>query len=134
LRRRKIRTSPRELGAALAVALALGGCGSGAQRAAPPPPHLPAALASQLASRSDEVARLLSRNDACGALAAATDLQRKTVAAINSGRVPARLQEPLQSAANDLVFRIRCVPPPAPDEDDKGKNEGHGKGHDGGDD
>jgi len=75
---------------------------------------------------------LLDRNAGCAALAEARALQRHTVAAINAGRVPARLQEPLSATANDLVFRIRCVPPrpqatPAPAAEDKGHE--HGKGH-----
>jgi hypothetical protein len=123
------RTRLPELGATLGLALALGGCGGSDERAAPPPPRLPAPLASQLASRSDEVARLLESNDGCAALAAAKKLQEDVIAAINSGRVPARLQEPLQGAANDLTVRITCVPPqPPPDEDDEGKDK-HGKGH-----
>jgi hypothetical protein len=117
-----------ELGVALA-ALALGGCGSGSERAAPPPPLLPAPLAADLASRSDDVARLLASNDGCGALAAAKALQTEAITAINAGRVPARLQEPLSGAANDLTVRINCAPPP-PEENHtgKGKGKGHGKG------
>jgi hypothetical protein len=124
----KIRTRLLGVGPALGVALAVAGCG-GEKRTPPPPPPLPAALASQLAARSDEVARLLERNDGCAALAAATELQRETIAAINSGRVPARLQESLLGATNDLTVRITCVPPqPPPDEDDDGKDK-HGKGN-----
>jgi hypothetical protein len=48
--------------------------------------------------------------------------------------VPARLQEPLLGAANDLVLRIHCAPPPAPaqngdDEQRRDKGKEHGKGH-----
>jgi hypothetical protein len=130
LPRRRIRTRPRELGAALAAALFVGGCGSGNERAAPPRPRLPAALAAHLASRSDDVARLLETNDGCRALAAAKELQRETVAAINARRVPSPLQEPLLTAANDLTVRIQCAPPPPPAaEGDKGKNDAHGKEH-----
>ena len=122
-----------ELGVALAAALALGGCGSGNKRAAPPPPRLPAALAARLAARSDEVARLLESNDGCDALAAANELKSAVIAAVNARRVPARFQEPLLGAANDLTGRITCSPPPH--EEHKGKSKGHGKGkggHDGG--
>jgi hypothetical protein len=116
-----------ELGAALAAALVLAGCGGGNERATPPPPRLPETLAADLASRSDKVARLLDRNDGCGALAAAKELRNATIAAINAGRVPARLQEPLQGAANDLAFRITCASAP-PTENHKGKDKGRGKG------
>ena len=116
-----------ELGVALAAALPLGGCGGGNERAAPPPPRLPAPLAADLASQSDDVARLLESNDGCGALAAAKALQTEAIAAINAGRVPARLQEPLSGAANDLTARINCAPPPS-EETHKGKDKKHGKG------
>jgi hypothetical protein len=128
LRRRKIRTKLHELGATLVVALALGGCGSGGERAAPAPPRLPASLAADLASRGDDVVRLLESNDGCGALAAAKALQTETIAAINARRVPARLQEPLLGAANDLTVRITCAPPP-PEKNGKTKDKKHGKGH-----
>jgi hypothetical protein len=95
-------------------------------------------VASQLASSSDAVAQRLDANDGCSALAAARQLQRETIAAVNARRVPARFQEPLLGAANDLVLRIHCAPPaPAAEGKDKGKKgEGHGKGkhgRDGGD-
>jgi len=120
--------------ASAAAAAALAGCGSGTKDAAPPPPRLPAKLAARLASESDAVGRLLSRSDGCGALAAARRLQHEATAAINAGRVPARFQEPLAAAANDLVFRIHCapvvVPTPAPQaKEHHGKGHGHGKGH-----
>jgi hypothetical protein len=83
------------------------------------------------------VRRLLLRSDGCGALAAARQLRQETIAAVNARRVPARFQEPLLGAANDLVLRIHCAPPPrapaaAPDEDGHGKShgKGHGKRHD----
>jgi hypothetical protein len=122
LRRRRIRTRRLDLGSALAAALVLGGCGSGTQRAAPPPPRLPADVASRLASRSDEIVRLLAARDGCGALDAAATLRQEAIAAINTGRVPARFQEPLLAAANDLPIRIHCAPraAPAPANEEKG--------------
>ena len=119
-------------GAALAAALTLAGCGSGTNRAAPPPPRLPAKLAAGLASESDAVAGFLARNDGCGALAAAQRLQRDTTSAINARRIPARFQEPLAAAANDLVFRIHCAPvvaPQPPPAEDRAKHHGDGNGH-----
>jgi hypothetical protein len=131
LQHRRIRTTRREAGAALAAALFLAGCGSGDERAAPSPPRLPAALAAQLASRSDDVARLLRQNDGCSALAAAKALQRETIAAVNARRVPARFQEPLLGAANDLVFRIHCAPSPAASAPADEARHGEGKHHKG---
>src|SRR3954453_17331382 len=100
------RTRRRKRGAAAPPAPLLGGCGSGDRRAAPPPPRLPAGLAARLASSSDEVVARLAANDGCGALAAAHRFRDETIAAINAGRVPARFQEPLVGAANDLPLRI----------------------------
>ena len=129
---RRIRTRPPGVGAALVAALVfVAGCGAGSERAAPKRPLIPAALAAKLAARSDDVVRLLERNDGCGALAAAKDLQRETIAAINARRVPARLQEPLVGATNDLLLRIHCAPPPPPAaEADNGEQKKHGKGDD----
>ena len=52
-------------------------------------------------------------------------LQQETLASINAGRVPAPFQEHLASAANDLVSRIRCIPPAQPH--DRGKHKGREK-------
>jgi hypothetical protein len=94
---------------------------------------LPAALAQNLAERSDEVADTLAAGDDCGAAAQADDLRGAVVAAINDGRVPPPLQEELSGAANALVSRIECVeappPPPPPattaeeEDDDGGETE-----------
>jgi hypothetical protein len=117
----------------LLLAATLAGCGSG-RKAAPPEPKLPVALAEQLAARSDKVAEALDAGDSCRALEEAVRLHRETIAATNAGRVPGPFQEQLGTTAQDLVSRIRCVPPPAQeenkDEDHRGKGEGRGKkGH-----
>jgi hypothetical protein len=120
------------IAASVAAVAVLGGCGNGTKHAAPPPPRLPAALSARLASESDSVAQLLGRSDGCGALAAARRLQQEATTAINAGRVPARFQEPLAAAANDLVFRIHCAPVVAPrpaPQEHHGKDHGEGKGH-----
>jgi hypothetical protein len=132
LRRRKTRTRRLELGAAAAAALCLSACG-GAKQSAPPPPTLSRLLASSLATRSDAVAHALAAGDSCRALALAHQLQQRTIAAINDGRVAAGLQEQLSSAVNALVARVTCVAP-APAEHEHGKRKGHGKKHDKGDD
>jgi hypothetical protein len=76
-----------------ACSCAVAGCGS-AERAAPPP-RLPHELAQRLAHEADA---LRTRK-------LALRLQREVVAAINAGRVPAALQEELQSRANAVVDR-----------------------------
>jgi hypothetical protein len=138
LQRRKTRTRSRDLGAALAAALCLAGCGSGGERDAAPPPTLPRRLAITLAERSDEVARVLDGGDACRAHTLAEQLRQETIGVINTGRVPSVFQEPLLDRVNSLATRIRCVPPPVvtnqPDKKDKrehgkGKKKSH-KGHD----
>jgi hypothetical protein len=76
-----------------ACSCALAGCGSAKRDA--PPPRLPPALAQRLAREADGVrTREL-----------AVRLQLDVVAAINAGRVPAPLQEELQSRANAVVDR-----------------------------
>ena len=129
MQRRKIRTRRPELGAALAAALCLSGCGSGPDHRAAPPPKLPPAVASDLAARSDQVARALAAGDACRAAGLARQLQQQTIAAVNAHRVPAVFQEEITSTVNDLVGRITCVPARKPGED-RGKHKGekkHGK-------
>ena len=123
MQRRKTRTKRPELGAAVAVALCLAGCGSSHRVA--PQPKLPAPGASALASRSDEVAQALAGGDQCRALSLARQLQQETIAAINARRVPAAFQEQLGSTVGDLLSRIQCVPAVKPPEG--GKHKGKGK-------
>jgi hypothetical protein len=122
------------VGAALVAALSLAGCGSGTDKPAAPPPRLPHTLALALAQRSDEIAAALDGGSACRALTLARGLQQQTIAAINTGRVPGPLQEPLQMTVNDLAGRIRCVPPASEEKGHgKGKHKGkkkHGEGDD----
>jgi hypothetical protein len=87
-----------------------------------------------LAAQSDAVANALAAGDSCRALALAHVLQRRTIAAINQGRISAGLQEQLSSAVNALVVRVTCVPPAAPPEaHGHGKHKGHEKKHKGDD-
>jgi hypothetical protein len=121
----------------VAVVMAAGivaGCGSDAERPAPPAPKLPFEIARRLATDSDRVAAALDAADPCGALDAAQGLQRDAVEAINAGRVPAPFREELLSAVNDLVNRIECVPEEDDDERGRGKGKGKGKGKDKGKD
>jgi hypothetical protein len=119
------------------------GCGGDGREQ--PTPTLPAAVASELAARSDAVAAKLEANDPCGALADAESLQQETIAAIDAGRVPQRYQEELTAAVGSLATSISCTIPPLPDaaaededeheaededdDDDDGKGKkGKGKG------
>lgn len=105
-RRRKTRTL-RRLTLALGCALLAGGCGGG--------PTLPSDLAAQLAARSDSAAARLESGQFCAARADAAALQNQSIAAINSGRVPADLQEELLGSVNALLEAISCTPPAADD-------------------
>lgn len=107
----------------LVLAAVAAGCGSGEP---PPAPLLPAQVADALAARSDAVAQRLEQGDGCGARGEAEALQADTIAAVNSGRVPARYQEELSSAAAALVASIECVPAPLADEEED-DDEGKGK-------
>ena len=80
------------------------------------------------------MARALGTGNSCRALALARRLQQRTIAAINDGKVAAGLQEQLSAAVNELVTRVRCVPPvvtttPARPTHDHGKQKGHEKRH-----
>jgi hypothetical protein len=75
------------------TACSLAACGQ-AKHAAPPP-RLPHPLAQRLAQ---EAAAVVTRR-------AALRLQRHVIAAINAGRIPAALQEELQSRVNAVAER-----------------------------
>ncbi|MBA3734835.1 MAG: hypothetical protein H0W90_06510 [Actinobacteria bacterium] len=68
------------------------------------------------------MAKALTTGDPCRAATLAQQLQRETLASINSGRVPGPFQEHLASAATDLVSRIQCVPAAKPQVNGKHKS------------
>ena len=113
---------PSALLVASSVALAAG-CGSSAreQPTVKPAPRIPAAVAQQLAFDADAVASA----QGCAARAPAKQLLDDVIAA--SPRIPARYQEQLTSAANDLYAQIPSCPPPQGH--GKGKNPKHDKSH-----
>jgi hypothetical protein len=125
--------------AALVVALALAGCG-GDDRASnatetAAAPTLPRALAEELALASDDVAELLEAGDGCAASERAADLRERALAAVESGDVPAALEEPLVTTVEGLAARIVCEPATTEkDDEDRGKGKGKGKEKDKGDD
>jgi hypothetical protein len=111
-------------------ALLLAGCGGGPdRRAAPPrPPRIPADVASRLAAEADQVAALAPGS--CEARNAAARFRADVIASI--GRIPARYQEPLTSAANTLAERLAtCAEPkPKPTEHKPPKHHHHHEKHD----
>jgi outer membrane murein-binding lipoprotein Lpp len=105
-------------------AVLLAGCGSSDRHhpSARPAPRIPAAVARQLAADADAVASA----QGCAARAPAKQLLDDVIA--SSDRLPARYQEPLTSAANELYARIPACPPPRP-KPGKGHKPKHGHGH-----
>jgi len=110
-----------------AVALAVGGCGGdGGQRDTGP--RIDSAAASELADRSNEIARLLDEGDVCGAAHEADLLRAQAQAEIDEGRVPGTLGAELVAKADDLVNEVNCdepepPPPPPPSDEDDGDDE-----------
>jgi hypothetical protein len=102
------------------------GGGGGIEEEEPPPgPTLEPVVAEELAAAADRVADLLAAGDTCGAAHAADDLQDAVVDAVNSGEVPAELQEELAATAGELVDTVNCPPPPETETDrEKGDGEG----------
>ena len=87
-------------------ALLVAGCGSEAHKATPPPPRIPSGVASKLAAEAEQVAALTPGT--CEARDAAERFRADVIASI--GRVPARYQEPLTSAANTLAASTMRAP------------------------
>ena len=118
------------LTACSALVLVLAGCGGQEPRESGP--RIDGAAASQLAERSDEIARLLDAGDVCGAAHAADELKASAESEIADGSVPAALANELVSNAQALVDEVNCEPPPPPptttDEDDEEEGDGEGKG------
>jgi hypothetical protein len=78
-------------------------------------PSLAKPFADGLAAQTDSAAAQLERENFCAARTAASVVQRRTIAAINDGVVPADLQEELLASVNALVDAISCTPPAADD-------------------
>ena len=115
------RRIPARAACVAAAAALLAGCCGADERA--PEPRLPAALASDLAARSDRVAAALARGDACAAHARARELQAATQKALSEGAVPPPFRRPLRSRVDDLVSRIECAPAPPPAAADEREDE-----------
>ena len=136
-----VQRSGRASAAALLVTVALAACGGGDsasdETATAAAPTLPRALAEELALASDEVADLIEAGDGCAASERAAELRERTLAAVESGEVPAELEGPLVTAVEALATGIVCQPAATEDEEDdddedrgKGKVKGKDKGED----
>jgi hypothetical protein len=125
----------RYVAAFLFAALVLAGCGGGKADSTAPAPALPGDLASALAGRADAVAAALEAGDAATAHARAAQLRAHVIAAVNAGRVPPALAEPLLAAVNQLAEAVPEPAPPPETGSDETRSEKHGKhgkgkGHD----
>jgi hypothetical protein len=117
--------------------LLLAGCGGeAAERRTSALPTIQRPVASRLASRSDEVARLLESGHDCGALAESNRLRDELTQAINRRLIPQRYRQDLSTAVREIRGQIVCRPPPVqppppPPDEDNGKKKGkkHGKKH-----
>lgn len=107
-------------GAGLAAALLAAGCGGSTEEQ---PPLLPAALAADLAARSESVARTLGRGDDCAAARRARHLRAAVDRASAEGRIPVDLRRELRRRTSDLLRSIVCVKPPPPPARDDAEDE-----------
>jgi hypothetical protein len=119
-----------------ALVAVLAGCGG-----SDAPPTLARTDAASLIALAGRIAN----DDHCGQAHDIPLLTRKAIALVNSGRVPAGLQEQLISGVNDLAAQapacVRTLPPapapsapvPPPAKHGPGKARGHGN-HGGGED
>lgn len=92
----------------LAAVLALAGCGDSDEQVAPTEATIPRGVASDLAERAEEIARLLDEGDTCGAASEAHDLKVAARRAIENGRIPEEFREPVEAAVADL-HKIECT-------------------------
>lgn len=109
-----------------ALVLAVGGCG-GDDGQRDPGRQIDAAAASELADRSDQIARLLDEGDVCGAAREADLLRAQAQTEVDDGSVPGALATELVAKAEELrnELKVNCEPeppppppPPPPDEGD----------------
>jgi hypothetical protein len=114
--------------AALALALALTGCGgatSSTESSA-----IPSSVANRLAAQSESIAAAWEAGDHCGAAKQADDLKHAADAAIAAGEIPAAYQDDLTAAVVNLQNTANCDPEPGHEHERKGHDKDKGKGHD----
>jgi hypothetical protein len=119
--------------------VALVSCGGdGAEEKAAPPrgPTIARSVAAPLAVRSDNLAALLDRGDACGAQREAAALRADLTRAINARAIPDLYLEDLSATVNEIQAQLPPCVNRGEDEDDedaarerrKGKDKGERKG------
>jgi cell pole-organizing protein PopZ len=110
--------------AAAGCALALAGCGGGSEQTSSEP-VIPARVADDLASQSEELADLLAEVRTCDAAHAADALSDSVERA--AGQIPNSLETELRAVVAELVDTVNC---PQPEEEEEGEENGKGKGKD----
>ena len=119
-----------------ALVLALAGCGGdGSRSETASAPQIEPAAAGELASMSEDVARLVDEGSTCDAAHRADELYNEAHAEVESGTVPPELAPHLLENAETLRNELSCdEPPPEEDEEEEGGNgKGNGKKKDGDD-
>ena len=119
-----------------ALVLALAGCGGdGSRSETGSAPQIEPSAASELASMSEDVARLVDEGSTCDAAHRADELYNEAHAEVESGTVPPELAPHLLENAETLRNELSCdEPPPEEDEEEEGGNgKGNGKKKDGDD-
>lgn len=115
--------------AAAGCALTLAGCGGGSEQTSSEP-VIPAPVADDLASQSEEIAASLEGGDVCGAAQQADVLNDAVNQAVANGRIPRALQEELQNVVSELVDTVNCPQPEEEEGEEKDNGNGKGKGKD----
>jgi hypothetical protein len=113
--------------AALALVLALAGCGGASGE--PESSAIPRSVASRLAAQSESIAAAWQAGDQCGAAQQADDLKHAADEAIAAGEIPVAYKDDLEAAVVNLQNTANCIEEPE-EKDDHGKGEDKGKGHD----
>lgn len=117
--------------AAAGCALALAGCGGGSEQTSSEP-VIPAPVADDLASQSEEVADLLAEVRTCDAAHAADALSDSVER--TAGRIPNALETELRAVVAELVDNVNCPQPEEEEGEENGNGKGKGKGQDKDDD
>lgn len=106
--------------------MALVACGGSSQTAAGEP-RLPAAIASSLADKADEIASALENGDQCGAARLADELKNSVEAAVSGGEIPVALRAELDRTTTKLQNEVNCEEKPKEEHGDEGEKKGHDK-------
>jgi hypothetical protein len=89
-------------------------------------PTIERSLAERLAARSESVARMLEKGDACAASQEAARLRADVTASI--GSIPEIYVEDFSGLVNEIQAQIPpCIPPPIRREDENGDDDDDGK-------